>query len=71
MPRECVFYLHGYRQHCEVMKALGCGPLKRGEDERLRNSFCLTSRFRACPLFRQLERSLARANLRLEMPSAA
>jgi hypothetical protein len=71
MPKECVFYLHGYRQHCEVTKALGYGPAKRGEDEGLRNSFCSTSKFMDCPRFKKLERSLAKSNLRLEMLSAA
>jgi hypothetical protein len=70
MPRQCVFYLRGYRQYCEVMKALGGGPIDGGKKEFLQQSYCSTPRFMDCPLFRQLERSLASAHLRLDLPSA-
>jgi hypothetical protein len=71
MPRQCVFYLHGYRQYCEVVKALDREPMEEGEGERLRQSFCLTTNFMNCPLFKQLERKLARADLKLILSPAA
>ena len=64
MPRQCVFYLRGYRDHCEVAKALGRGPLGRERAELLQHTYCSNTGFRQCPLFRQLERYLASSDRR-------
>jgi hypothetical protein len=45
--------------------------MEEGEGERLRQSFCLTTNFMNCPLFKQLERKLARADLKLILSPAA
>jgi hypothetical protein len=66
MPRQCVFYLRGYREPCEAAKALGQGSLGRDRSEYLQHAYCSTTRFRDCPLFRQLERNLASAERRPE-----
>jgi hypothetical protein len=55
---QCVFYLRGYRQHCEAHKALGRGAMEEGEPERLQRSFCSTGTFLQCPIFRGLEKRL-------------
>ena len=71
MPRQCVFYLRGHEEHCEVAGAVGAAPMGKDERKLMQQYFCSTAAFRECPFFRQLERSLARAHLELTLPSAA
>ena len=71
MAEECVFFLRGYRQHCEVLKARGQGAVSEEDRRRLERSFCASGAFLHCPVFKQLERSLKRVEPVIDLHAAS
>ena len=71
MTEECVFFLRGYRQHCEVLKTRGQGAVSEEDRRRLKRSFCATGAFMQCPVFKQLERSLKRVEPGTDLHAAS
>ncbi len=61
MAIRCLFLVPGEGCSCQVLKTLGAQPMARTE-ARLRQRFCTTGAFIACPVFRRVEEGLFEAN---------
>jgi len=62
MAIRCLFLTSSEGSSCQVLKTLGALPVPQTQ-ARLRQRYCSSGAFIACPVFRRVEEGLFEANL--------
>lgn len=61
MAIRCLFLVPDEESSCQVLKTLGAVP-RSCTEARLRQRYCTSGAFIACPVFRRVEEGLLEAN---------